>query len=216
MMQSSPPASPTVALACPWCNAPSSPCFGPQTKVCEACHRKLTLTLGPAQDPSVVVPPPHPNAFPINLKWSILVTYKFARLDPGGVTSGTLDPVVGLAPIDQVGIAWPDVVSIAVWRKVGWVDCVIGALVPAPVAALCAWAAVATVTKAPGVAGVFIVLAIVFGLVAVHLFRRGLVIGKRQMRIVGRYGSMTVPFSDSPAFHSEIFRRCGLPPPPIP
>jgi hypothetical protein len=185
-------------------------------QVCGACRHKFTLSPGPALDGSIVAPPPHPSAFPIDLKWSIVVTYRFARLEQGGVTSGTLDPVVGMAAIDQVGIAFPDVVSIAVWRKLGWVDCVIGALVPAPIALLCAWGAMASVTKAPGVAGTLIVLAIVFGLVAVHLFRRGALTGKRQLRIVGRYGSITVPFSNSPAFHHEVFRRCGLLPPPIP
>jgi len=164
----------------------------------------------------VVAPPPHPSAFPINLKWSIVVTYRFARLDPGGVTSGTLDPVVAMAPIDQVGIAYPDVVSIAVWRKLGWVDCLIGALVPLPIALFSVWVAILAAAKSPGVAGTFGVVAVVFGLLTFYLFRRGAVIGRRQARIVGRYGSFTVPVSTSPAFHQELFRRCGLVTPPVP
>src|SRR4051794_36444568 len=120
MMQPSYPPSPGAAGAftCPWCNAGASPSPGPQA--CQGCGRRFTLSPGPAQDASVVALVPHPSAYPIDLKWSIVVTYKFARLDHGGLTSGTLDPVVGLAPIDQVGIAFPDVVSIAVWRKLGW------------------------------------------------------------------------------------------------
>ena len=185
-------------------------------QVCQGCRRKFTLSPGPALDGSVVAPPPHPSAFPIHLKWSIVVTYRFARLDPGGVTSGTLDPVVGMAPIDQVGIAFPDVVSIAVWRKLGWVDCIIGALVPLPIALLTLWAAILAVSHSLGGAAIFGVIAIVFGLLAAFLFRRGAVTGRRQARIVGRYGSATVLFSESPAFHAELFRRCGLAAPPIP
>jgi hypothetical protein len=184
--------------------------------VCQGCRKRFTLSPGPALDGSVVAPPPHPSAFPIDLKWSIVVTYKFARLDQGGVTSGTLDPVVGMATIDQVGIAYPDVMSIAVWRQLGWVDCVIGVFVPLPLALLSLWVTILAIPKAVGVAAVFAVFAIVFGLLTAYLFRRGFVIGRRQARIVGRYGSVTVPFATSPAFHHEIFRRCGLMPPPIP
>ena len=126
MMQPSIHAYPAVALSCPWCNCPSSPSPSPQE--CQGCRRAFTLSPGPALDGSVIAPPPHPSAFPIHLKWSIVVTYRFARLEEGGVTSGTLDPVVGMAPIDQVGIAYPDVVSIAVWRRLAWVDLVVGAL----------------------------------------------------------------------------------------
>lgn len=208
------PTSPTVALSCPWCSCPASP--QPTPQVCQGCRKRFTLTPGPALDGSVIAPPPHPSAFPIDLKWSIVVTYKFARLDQGGVTSGTLDPVVGMAAIDQVGIAFPDVVSIAVWRKLGWVDCIIGALVPFPIALLCVWVAILAVPKALGVAAVFGAIAIAFGLLATYLFRRGYVTGRRQARIVGRHGAMTVLFTQSPAFHHEIFRRCGLLPPPIP
>jgi hypothetical protein len=164
----------------------------------------------------VVAPPPHPSAFPIDLKWSIVVTYRFARLEHGGITSGTLDPVVGMAAIDQVGIAFPDVVSIAVWRRLGWVDCIIGTLVPLPITLLCLWATILAVPRSPGGAAVFGVLAIVFGLFAFFLFRRGAVVGHRQARIVGRYGTVTVPFSNSAAFHHELFRRCGLLPPAVP
>ena len=214
MQPSSPPPALTAALACPWCNGPSSP--SPTPQACRACQRRFTLSPGPALDGSVVAPPPHPLALPIDLKWSIVVTYRFARLDQGGVTSGTLDPVVGMAAIDQVGIAFPDVVSIAVWRKIAWVDCIVGALVPLPIALLCAWVAIAAAAKAPGAAAVFGAITLFFGLITFYLLRRGIAIGRRQMRIVGRHAAMTVLFSASPAFHAELFRRCGLMAPPVP
>jgi hypothetical protein len=214
MLPSLPPTLPTVALSCPWCNCPSSPGLGPQ--VCQGCRGRFTLSPGPALDASVVAPPPHPSAYPIHLKWSIVVTYRFARLEQGGITSGTLDPVVAVAPIDQVGIAFPDVMSIAVWRKLGWVDCVIGALVPLPIALFSLWGAILCIPKALGGAAIFGAIAVAFGLLAFFLFRRGAVTGKRQARITGRYAAITVPFSDNPAFHAELFRRCGLAAPPIP
>lgn len=214
MMQPSIHAYPAVALSCPWCNCPSSPSPSPQE--CQGCRRAFTLSPGPALDGSVIAPPPHPSAFPIHLKWSIVVTYRFARLEEGGVTSGTLDPVVGMAPIDQVGIAYPDVVSIAVWRRLAWVDLVVGALVPVPIAMLFLWLTILAVPKALGVAAICGAIALCFGLLAFTLFRRGAVIGRRQARIIGRHGSVTVLFSQSPAFHSELFRRCGLTAPRIP
>ena len=94
MMQ--PAAAPmTTALSCPWCNYPSSPSPAPQT--CQACGRRFTLSAGPALDGAIVPPPPQASSFPIHLKWSIVVSYRYARLEAGGVTSGTLDPVVGMA-----------------------------------------------------------------------------------------------------------------------
>lgn len=213
-MQSLPHTSPTVALSCPWCNCPSSPGLAPQ--VCQGCRRRFTLSPGPALDASVIAPPPHPSAYTLHLKWSMVVTYRFARLEAGGLTSGTLDPVVALAEIDRVGIAFPDVMSIAVWRKLGWVDCIVGALVPVPIALFSLWGAILCVGKSLAGFAIFGVVALVFGLLAFFLFRRGAVTGKRQARVTGRYATITVPFSDTPAFHPELFRRCGLAAPPIP
>jgi hypothetical protein len=213
-MMPSPHQLPPGALTCPWCSAPAVPQPVPQQ--CGGCRRSFTLSAGPALDASVIAPPPHPAARPYKIKWSIVMTYRFATLDPGGVSSGTLDPVIGLAPIDQAGIAFPDVVSIAVWRKLALVDCIVGVLVPVPIALFFAWGAIAVAMKGPGVAAVLGVIAIVFGLIAAMLLRRGFVLGRRQVRIVGRWASFTVPFERAPVFHAELFRRCGIVAPPIP
>lgn len=143
------------------------------------------------------------------------MTYRFANLDPQGVTSGTLDPVVAMAPIDQVSIAYPDVVSIASWKNVAWTETITGFLVPLPISLLCLWGA-ALAYRAPGAAGVFAVIGLAFGALAAYMIRRGLVIGRRHVRIVGRYGEVSVQHDKSPAFYLELFRRCGLVVPPIP
>lgn len=205
---------PPLALGCPWCGLPSTP--GPAIQSCVGCRRKYTLSPGPALDGSIVPAPVHPAAMRIALRWSIVVTYRFATLEPPGIHSGTLDPVVGIAPVDQTSIAYGDVVSIAIWRKVAVVDCIVATLVPVPIALFCLWVAILAGTKAIGVAVVFAAIGVAMGLLAAWLYRRGLVMGRRQARIVGRWASTTVPFETSPAFHEELFRRCGIARPPLP
>lgn len=207
------------ALSCPRCSARATPGLGSQR--CPACGKSFTLSAGPALDPSVVAPPYDPRSFPINLKWSIVVTYQYSSLQAQGVTYGTLDPVVGMAPMDQSGIGYGDVISIALWRTLALPELISGALVPLPIALLCAWGAIAVLahsgTKEAGLAGFFGVLALLFGLLTWYvLVHRGIVRGRRRARIVGRWRSFTVPFESSPAFHAELFRRCGLVAPPVP
>ena len=204
----------TAALACPRCAAPAVPSTTPQR--CGRCAGKFTLSAGAALDSSVVPPPFHPAAPRIQLKWSIVVTYQFAALDALGVSYGTLDPVVGIAPIEQHGIGYVDVVSIAVWRKLALPDCIAGILVPLPIALFAAYGAILAAAKSAGVAAVLGAVAIGFGLLAWLLLHRGFKIGRRQARITGRWQSFTVPFERSPAFYAELFRRCGLAAPPVP
>ena len=166
-------------------------------------------------------PPWDPRSFPINLKWSIVVTYQYSALQAQGVTYGTLDPVVGMAPMDQSGIGYGDVVSIAVWRTLALPELISGALVPLPIALLCAWGAISVLVHsgANGAfgAGIFGVLALLFGFLTWFvLVHRGISRGRRRARIVGRWRSFTVPFESNPAFHAELFRRCGLLAPPVP
>ena len=150
------------------------------------------------------------------LKWSILVTYQFATLEPGGVSYGTLDPVVGIAPIESHGVAYPDVVSIAIWRKLALPDCISGFLVPLPIALFSFYGAILAVRGSAAFAGILAVIGLLFGLLAAYLLHRGFVIGRRQARIVGRWVSFTVPFDKNRAFYNELFRRCGIAAPPIP
>ena len=205
---------PPNALACPWCDCPAVP--SPVAQSCAGCRRRFTLSAGPALDGSVMPAPYHPAAMRIALKWSMVVTYGFATLEPPGIHSGTLDPVLAVAPIEQTLIAYGDVVSIAVWRKVAWGDCIAATLLLVPLALLAAWIAILAVTKAGGVAAVSAAIALALGCLAAWLYRRGIVVGRRQARIVGRWASARVPFETSPAFHEELFRRCGIARPLVP
>lgn len=190
-------------------------------QTCGACRKTFTLSAGPALDGAVVAPMWNPSAFRVGLKWSVVVTYQYATLEPQGVTMGTLDPVVGMAPMDETGVGYPDVVSIAIWRKLAWPELIAGAFVPLPIALLCAYGTIAVVahggTRDAGVAGVLGVLTLLFGLLTWYLVvRRGIVIGRRKARIVGRWRSFTVPFDGNRAFHQELFRRSGIVAPPVP
>ncbi len=211
-----PPLTPTVGpqpvgpLTCPSCNAAAHAEVRPQR--CGRCRTWFTLVGGAAFDPSVVAPPFDPTRATLGLRWSVVFTYKYGALDPMGITEGMLDPVVGLQSIAHAGVAYPDVVSIAIWKKLDWAAIVV-AVIFLPVALACLAAAAA---KIWGLAIFGLGLAAIVG----WLGYRGIVIGRCYARVVGRYATVTVRF-DQPAtkrraFHDELFRRSGIVPPPLP
>jgi hypothetical protein len=201
-------------LTCPWCAAHGPP--GSHVQTCSSCGRRFTLSAGPALDVSIVPPPPLPPAAAVYLKWSVVWTYKFAALEPLVLSSGTLDPVIGMASVDKTDIAYHDVLSIAVWRKIAWREALLGLLVPLPIALLLLYVTAMAVAKEPGLAWLGAPAAL-FGLLAAVLMRRGFMIGRRHARVLSRYGTtVTVPFDGSRPFHEQLFHRCGLVPPPIP
>lgn len=201
-------------LTCPGCGDFATPKAGAQ--VCPRCQRRFTLTAGPALDPAAVPRAPNPMTTQLFVRWSIVVTYRVGRLDPLGITSGTLDPVAGIASLDEVAIGFQDVCSIAVWRRVAWTEVVAGCLVPLPVALFFLYCAVSVAAKAPGGAAVLGLLGLLFGVLAAFMLRRGLVVGRRYARVVGRWRELTVRFEKNPSFYDELFRRCGLAAPPVP
>jgi hypothetical protein len=201
-------------LSCPWCGAPSTP--APGTLICERCARRFTLTVGPALDGRIAVPPPHPATARITIRWSIVVTYQFATLDPIGVMSGTLDPVIAVAPMDQSGIAFTDVLSIAVWRQVAWSQLFGGLVFPLPFGLLAAWGAILGARKDPGSAAIIGVIALALLSLFAFFLRRAFVVGRRNVRIVGRHRSFTIPVQTNRWFYDELFRRCGLLAPEVP
>ncbi len=210
-----PQAQGPTPLSCPCCNTPASPAPGPQA--CARCTKRFVLSAGPVLDPNAAarVPPPHPGAGSIHLKWGELVLYKFANLDPVGITSGTLDPAIGMVPIDQTAVAFRDVVSIAAWRTIAWTKGIVGILVPAPIALLFFWGAIAARSSPIG-ALILALFGLLFSALAAYMIRGGFVIGNRHARVVGRYGAVTLRFEQDKRMWPELHRRSGLVAPPIP
>lgn len=208
----SPPQPADAALTCPWCNAKASPNAEPQS--CAGCGRRFLLRTGAALDASATPPQAIPGR--LRIKWASVVTYCFAELEPMGIASGTLDPVVALAALDKTEIAYGDVISIALWRTKAWMQGIVGVLIAVPIALGCAVATVSTVSTSAGAAVTLGLFTIVFGATAARLIRHGLIIGRRRARIVGRWRSMIVQFDANAFFCEQLFQRCGLPPPTVP
>lgn len=204
-------ASASFAMSCPRCGHAATPAAGPQT--CSSCRGTFALHPGAASDPSVVPPPPHPSLETIRVRSAGAFTYRFGAVEPLGVAEGTLDPVIAVGEMDRNGVAWPDVVSIAVWRKPDWVELVIAILVPIPLALL-GWVLVFAASAG------FLFLALPFTLVGAFMVHRAMLRKKHFARVVGRWGPIEIRF-DRPGwrrqrFHSELLRRAGLRDSPIP
>lgn len=199
------------AFSCPRCGYAANPGPGPQT--CQACRNAFALYAGAASDPSIVPPPPHPALETIKVKSAGAWVYRFGVVEPLGIAEGTLDPVIAQMTVDRHGVAWPDVVSIAVWRKPDFVQLGVGMLIPLPLA-LVGWVSVIS-------AGAwFLILALPFSALAAFMLYRALGRKKHFVRVVGRYGVLEIRF-DQPGwrrkrFHAELLRRAGLRDAPIP
>jgi hypothetical protein len=200
-----------VAMSCPRCGYPATPAAGPQT--CQTCRGDFALYPGAASDPSVVPPPAHPALESIRVRSAGVATYRFGVVDPLGVSEGALDPVIAVGEIERSGIAWQDIMSIAVWRKLDIVELVIAILIPAPLALLF-WLTVFTSSAG------FLVLALPFTALAAFMIHRAVGRKKHFVRVAGRWGVIEIRF-DRPGwkrkrFHSELLRRAGLRDAPIP
>jgi hypothetical protein len=198
-------------MSCPRCGYPAAPATGPQT--CRICRRTFALYAGAASDASTVPPPPHPSLDIVRVRSAGAFTYRFGVVEPLGVAEGTLDPVIAVGEVSRNGIAYPDIVSIAVWRKLDVLELGIAILVPLPIALL-GW--VSTVTAGAG----FLFLALPFSLLAAFMIHRAVGRKKHFVRVVGRDGALEIRF-DRPGwrrkrFHAELLRRAGLRDAPIP
>lgn len=187
------------------------PAAGAQT--CQTCRKAFALYPGAATDGRVVPPPPHPALEIIKVRSAGGFTYRFGVVEPLGVAEGTLDPVIAVGELDRNGIAWPDIVSIAVWRKLDIVEIVIAILIPLPLALL-GWG----LTIGVGAGALF--LALPFTALTAFMVYRAAFRKKHFVRVVGRWGPITIRF-DRPGwktkrFHAELLRRAGLPDAPIP
>src|SRR4051812_35471824 len=92
---------PPAASTCPHCDGGATP--GPGAQVCGSCRGAFTLRAGAQLDPSVQPPPFDPGLPNIKVKSSGVVTMKMGVVDPHGVAEGTLDPIIGMIPLDKSG-----------------------------------------------------------------------------------------------------------------
>jgi hypothetical protein len=140
------------------------------------------------------------------------VNYRLGIVDAKGVAEGQTDPVIGMIPIDQSGVAYHDILSIAVWRKPDIVKLVVALLVPLPIASLCFWAALDEARC--------LYIGLPFALLGAWMIYSALRIQKSFVRVAGRNRTINLRF-DTPLrkrrrFHDELLRRAGLPPAVIP
>ncbi len=199
------------ALTCPRCDAPAQ--AAATVQACARCAKPFTLRAGPRLDAQVVPPPYDPRSPRIIVKSAGVVLLKRGMLAPEGVSEGTLDPITGMVPMDQSGVLYPDVVSIAVYRKVDVVRIVAACLLPLPLSLLCVYGAVAT-------SPVILAFGLPFYAIFAYMLWRALGLKANLVRVVGVHRTITVRF-DSPLwrrqkFHDELLRRAGVSPSRIP
>jgi hypothetical protein len=205
------PGTATAALTCPRCLATATP--APGVQVCALCHGTFALHGGARFDPSVV-PPPFDARLPrIVVKSAGVALTKRGMVAPEGVSEGTLDPVTGFIPMDQSGVLYPDVFTIAVWRKVDVLRLVVALLIPLPVTFLFVVGAVSTWVG-------LLVPAALFAAVVAYMLYRALGLRAHMVRVAGTWRTIIIRF-DSPMwrrrrFHDELLRRAGIGPAAIP
>src|SRR5262245_4986082 len=120
-------------LVCPECGVPAASVGG---QACARCGLSFVALPGHASDPSIVPSHPQSNQFQVQVKAQRLVLPHYGVLEPMGVAAGKLDPIVAMVPLDQSGVMYPHIVSLALWRKIDWTELVVALLIPIPLGAL--------------------------------------------------------------------------------
>ncbi len=177
---------------------------------CTSCQREVVLRAGAVLDQSVVPVPLDPTAPKIVVRSAGLVLLKQGVVSFEGVTHGHLDPVTGFIPLDQAGVRYSEILSVAVWRNLDWVRLVIALLFIAPLTLI-------TVVGSFSIHGL-VVLALPFVAFQSYLVYKIVIVRRHWVRVVGTYRTLTIQF-DTPLrrrrkFIDELFRRAGLGPRP--
>ncbi len=202
---------PPESLTCPRCGAGATP--SPTVQTCGLCKGAFTLRAGALLDPTTPPPPVDPRLPRVVVKSAGIVLMRQGVLAAEGVLEGTLDPFVALIPMDQAGIRYGDIVSVAVWRKIDVLRLVVALVIPVPLTLLLLYAAVAS-------AAAFLIGALPFALISAYMLYRSLGLQAHMMRVAGSTRVLTIRF-DSPLwrrrqFHDELLRRAGISSAPIP
>jgi hypothetical protein len=209
-MMSSPPLAPANALTCPRCDRPATP--SADVQVCQGCNGAFTLRAGALLDPNVQIPAFDPAAPHIKVKSAGFILLKQGVVDQFGVAEGTLDPIVGMVPMDKSGVAYGDIFTVAVWRKVSVAPLVVGILLLLPFVLLLLIAAFSN--------AYFLIVGLPFDLFFGFVLYRTIILKANMVRVAGSVRTVRIRF-DNPLwrrkkFHDELFRRAGLSPSPIP
>jgi hypothetical protein len=128
-------------------------------------------------------------------------------VDPLGVAEGLLDPIVGMVPVNQSGVAFPEICTVAVWRRIDLITLAVGLVVMLPLALLCLYAAI---VENPW----FLVVGLPIDLILAFVLYRSVGVKMSFVRVTGSSRTITVRF-DSPfwrrhRFHDELLRRAGI------
>lgn len=200
-----------AALTCPRCGASATP--SPAVQLCAKCGTRFTLRAGRLLDRAVQPPPTDAAWPPVRVKFSGFPVNRTAMVTSTMLSEGILDPVTGLIPLESGGIAYPEIVSVTVWRKVDVAQLLVALFVALPIMLLCA-----LVALAGGYASLLLTAA--FAAILMLGLWRALVVKAHFIRVVGGNRSLTFRF-DSPMskrllFHDELLRRAGITPSAIP
>ena len=205
-----PPAAPVGPFSCPSCFAQASAAPAPQ--LCGACGLAFVLRAGSRVDPAIQPPAYNPHLPSIKMRSAGLVVMQSSIVAPEGVLQGSLDPITGRIPMDQSGVPFGDIVSIAIWRKLDVVRLVLLTLFLLPITlgllTLCIWT--------PAV----LIVALPILLLTVLSYYHVIVVRRNYARVTGSARVVQLQF-DTPMrrrlkFHSELMRRAGLPESAIP
>jgi hypothetical protein len=173
----------------------------------------FVLLAGAALDGTVTVPHPIPGpaSREIAVKSAKLFTYSRGAVGALGVSEGMTDPVTGMIPMEESGVAYPDIYTIAAWRRPDWMTAVVALLFPVPLGL----GLLALAFSSPGA----LVGAIPFLALGGWALYRALGIKRNFVRVAGRWRTIQIRFDKPPwrrkAFYDELLRRSGLPNVPI-
>jgi hypothetical protein len=210
-MTTSPAQAPASALTCPRCDRPATP--SPEVQTCPGCQGAFTLRAGALLDPAVQPPVLDGKVPHVKVKAAGFVLMRMGVVDQHGVAEGPLDPIVGMVPLDKAGVAFGDIFTVAVWRRISVVPLVVSIVLLVPMMALLAYAAL---PKDP----FLLVLGLPLDLLFAFVLYRTVVLKANLVRVVGSARTVRVRF-DNPLwrrkkFHDELLRRAGISPSPIP
>jgi hypothetical protein len=105
------------ARACPRCEAPAMPAAGMQ--VCVHCKKPFLLVAGPRLDASRV--PKTTDHKAVKVTYSDGVMRYSATVENAGISVSELDPVTGRISMNKRTVAWADIATVGLYRRVDWV-----------------------------------------------------------------------------------------------